>query len=332
MFPNVRLMIGALFASVVALTCGFGIFAAFRVNHEPLSRLPANTVALQLVANEVAGPPEAWTAPMAHQDGGDEVRIAAATSNAPRALLIRTAAIEPGHAWSLETIRSQLPSGAAEPPPPLSVSHPSPAAVIASPVPPRIPPPSLHVDKPIVTPAIAPIPMASTPSAVTPPSVTRPVLTASASAPPAPTPTATAPAAPKPTAPTPTARVAPSAPTTPAVVATIEQLPQADPRTLQPPGKPKKAAKAGRETSRPRPRKIVRKPIERRRVVRRRVVRQTATAAASPFGGSNFSTPVFSSAPTAFESQAANRRSRTATKSNTAGNGYGGTYAWPNNE
>lgn len=41
MFPNVRLMVMAVTASVVALSCGFGIFAAYRVNHEPLSRLPA---------------------------------------------------------------------------------------------------------------------------------------------------------------------------------------------------------------------------------------------------------------------------------------------------
>lgn len=55
MFPNVRLLVGALFASVVALSCGFGLFAAFRVNHEPLSRLPVGTSPVQFVANEVAG-------------------------------------------------------------------------------------------------------------------------------------------------------------------------------------------------------------------------------------------------------------------------------------
>ena len=41
MFPNVRLMIAATWASVVVLICGFGMFAAFRVSHEPLVRLPA---------------------------------------------------------------------------------------------------------------------------------------------------------------------------------------------------------------------------------------------------------------------------------------------------
>jgi hypothetical protein len=50
MFPNVRLMIAAVVASVVALSCGFAMFAAFRVNHEPLSRLAAGAAPLQLAA------------------------------------------------------------------------------------------------------------------------------------------------------------------------------------------------------------------------------------------------------------------------------------------
>lgn len=52
MFPNVRLMIAAVAASVVALSCGFGVFAAFRVNHEPLARL--QSVPLQLVVGNAA--------------------------------------------------------------------------------------------------------------------------------------------------------------------------------------------------------------------------------------------------------------------------------------
>jgi hypothetical protein len=50
MFPNVRLMIVAVLASVVAMSCGFGMFAVLRVNHEPLSRLPAGAP-LQLIAD-----------------------------------------------------------------------------------------------------------------------------------------------------------------------------------------------------------------------------------------------------------------------------------------
>src|ERR1700675_2710906 len=50
MFPNVRLLIAAVVASIVALSCGFAMFAAFRVNHEPLSRLATGTAPLQLAA------------------------------------------------------------------------------------------------------------------------------------------------------------------------------------------------------------------------------------------------------------------------------------------
>jgi hypothetical protein len=60
MFPNVRLMIAAVVASVVALSCGFALFAAFRVNHEPLSRLATGPAPLQLAAGNPipsVGPP-----------------------------------------------------------------------------------------------------------------------------------------------------------------------------------------------------------------------------------------------------------------------------------
>ena len=50
MFPNVRLLIAAVVASVVALSCGFAMFATFRVNHAPLSRLATGAAPLQLAA------------------------------------------------------------------------------------------------------------------------------------------------------------------------------------------------------------------------------------------------------------------------------------------
>jgi hypothetical protein len=57
MLPNVRLMIAATVASIVALMCGFGMFAVFRVNHEPFARLPAATAPLLLVADNAATAP-----------------------------------------------------------------------------------------------------------------------------------------------------------------------------------------------------------------------------------------------------------------------------------
>jgi hypothetical protein len=53
MFPDVRLMIAATLASIVALTFGFVVFAAFRVSHAPLERIPSTTP-LQLVTANAA--------------------------------------------------------------------------------------------------------------------------------------------------------------------------------------------------------------------------------------------------------------------------------------
>ncbi len=47
MFPDFRLMIAAAFASVVALVCGFGVFATVHVSHAPLVRMPPALALLQ---------------------------------------------------------------------------------------------------------------------------------------------------------------------------------------------------------------------------------------------------------------------------------------------
>jgi hypothetical protein len=57
MFPNVRLLVAAMIVSVVAVSCGFAVFAAFRVNHEPLAGLPSATAPLQLLASLSPSPP-----------------------------------------------------------------------------------------------------------------------------------------------------------------------------------------------------------------------------------------------------------------------------------
>jgi len=48
MFPNIRLMIVAIGASIVGICCGLGMFAAFRVNHEPFTRWSGGSPPLQL--------------------------------------------------------------------------------------------------------------------------------------------------------------------------------------------------------------------------------------------------------------------------------------------
>jgi hypothetical protein len=57
MFPNVRLLIAAMIATVVVLSWGFGMFAALRANHEPFARLPSGAAPLQLLASLSPSPP-----------------------------------------------------------------------------------------------------------------------------------------------------------------------------------------------------------------------------------------------------------------------------------
>ena len=82
MFPNTRLMIVAIFASIAVLICGFGIFAALRVNHEPLSRLPAGGAPPGFVADRAAptaGRP-AVAEPFGSRFQSSEAAIAAAAA------------------------------------------------------------------------------------------------------------------------------------------------------------------------------------------------------------------------------------------------------------
>jgi hypothetical protein len=63
MFPNVRLMIVAVLASIAGISCGLGLFATFRVNHDPLARLSNGNPTLQLAFNSVAEAPDNSAAP-----------------------------------------------------------------------------------------------------------------------------------------------------------------------------------------------------------------------------------------------------------------------------
>lgn len=93
MFPNVRLLIAAIIASVVTLTCGFGIFAAFRVNHEPLARLPAGAAPLRFAADQTAALSVAATEAFDHRFPAVE-----ATSNGGATTLAPAAAEPPEQA------------------------------------------------------------------------------------------------------------------------------------------------------------------------------------------------------------------------------------------
>jgi hypothetical protein len=108
MFPNVRLMIAASLASVVALICGFGTFAAFQVSHEPLVRLPSASAPLQLSPDNGATP-MAYAAP----EPFDRRFQISEAKNAAEAVDAFTRAIE--HRESLQSALSPAPEpGATE--------------------------------------------------------------------------------------------------------------------------------------------------------------------------------------------------------------------------
>lgn len=363
MFPNVRLMIGALLASVVVLCCGFGIFAAFRVNHEPLSRLPANTAALQLVAHEVAGSPSAWGAPVV-TGSVRELPIDAETANAPRPILVRTDAIDASDSWATGVVETKAASDTVAPRQSPAASQP-PSAMIA-PSTPRLRPmaTAFGVDKPLTTSApraillVSTAPVAETANPTEPASASTAIATVARSTVPgsiAPRSSASLAVSAMPQASsaesqsraadasqgaqdTTNVRPAPAVPE----VAAIEPLPKPDPRTMQPMhnARTKVAAletkiirRLAREPSRRTPRKIVRKPAERRRIVRRTIARPTTTAAAGLFGDTD-AAPVFLSAPDALQRQpASNGRSVRRTNPHADANHFGGgAVGWTNTQ
>jgi hypothetical protein len=131
MFPNVRLQIVAVFVSIVALTCGFGVFAAFRVNNEPLGRLPSAVAPLQLVAED-SGPPGSmpggsvsWGAPFGSQFRVSEVQISRTADNEPALTPVRHDATERPNVWAV------VPGGTANAPPPHALDSAAPPAAVS---------------------------------------------------------------------------------------------------------------------------------------------------------------------------------------------------------
>ena len=96
MFPNVRLMVVAILAAITGISCGLGLFATFRVNHEPLARLAEGSPPLQLALNNRSLGSEAGAPLEAGLPGKDAARlisvpvIIAAASPAPSPAPSRT--------------------------------------------------------------------------------------------------------------------------------------------------------------------------------------------------------------------------------------------------
>jgi hypothetical protein len=56
MLPDIRLLVVAVLAAIAGISCGLGLFATFRVNHEPLLRLSEGGPPLQLALDNRTAP------------------------------------------------------------------------------------------------------------------------------------------------------------------------------------------------------------------------------------------------------------------------------------
>jgi hypothetical protein len=178
MFPTFRLLIAATFASIVALTCGFAVFAAFGVNHEPLSRMPPNTAPLQLVADETAS-----GSPASPADGGlpyrpqpqrpSEAQAGGMEVSAPPVTPVRLDAVDLPHPGPTEAAKTEKPAPAAHDREAVSVASPVVEASPAASLPVAVtPPPSPAAPPPAPIKPSAPVAVSvAAPPANTPPSV-----------------------------------------------------------------------------------------------------------------------------------------------------------------
>jgi len=304
MFPNVRLLIAALLASVVALSCGFGVFAALRVNHDPLGRPLAGATALQLGASAAAATPATWGVPIDPGLRLSEAHIGAVATDASIVAPERGATSAPPNAanpWTAGTIKAQatdtssVPSVSAAQPIPISTVTALPSSAAPATAEPPAPPTSLTAravpSAPTAlssTPAAPPTSTASTTSQETPPVEAQS---------PQPAPDVVTKAAEQTPAVAPTiAAIAPAA--NPAPGAQPADVTGTVPDAATPAARPHE--KLVRRPERRTPRKVVRRPIE-RRVAKKRPVRRTSARAVTRSGNTSvFQEPVFQSAPDAF--------------------------------
>jgi len=139
MFPNVRLMIVAILASIFGISFGLGLFAVFRVNHEPFALLSAATVTPQLAFDSTA-PRSAMATPFGvrFQLDAPQSRVAAPTADTAPSGRDDGAAPQPAPAAASEPDSPSAPSSAApNPDAPLDAT-----AAMASETPPEQPAPA----------------------------------------------------------------------------------------------------------------------------------------------------------------------------------------------
>ena len=110
MFPNVRLIIVAMLASMASICCCLGVFAAFRVNHEPFAQLASGNPPLQLAfGNMVPARATDAVAPFGVRFQLDAPRSDATTPISAQEVRSPDAAKTDGAAVAVETPADQSP-------------------------------------------------------------------------------------------------------------------------------------------------------------------------------------------------------------------------------
>jgi hypothetical protein len=105
MFLNIRLLIVALFASIVVLSCELGVFAAFAVSPRPLTHMPTDSGSLLLVsAGGASGPARTRGAPVGTGMTSSSINTERTASNAPKLTPFRNRAVGSPHAQAASAV------------------------------------------------------------------------------------------------------------------------------------------------------------------------------------------------------------------------------------
>jgi hypothetical protein len=83
MIPTIRSMLVATLLTMTVLVGGFGLFAAFRVNHEPLARLPVAATPFQLAFVDAAPRALSFAPDQSHLESSEALRAVATAVSTP---------------------------------------------------------------------------------------------------------------------------------------------------------------------------------------------------------------------------------------------------------
>jgi hypothetical protein len=129
MFPNVRMMIVAVLASMAAVICAMAVFAAFGVTHEPFAQLPGDKPPLQLVFDHTVPAADGRALPFGVRF---QINAAAVDGEAQKAINIPLVSSAPAVAAAKQTVAdtNNTPPDVVKPP----AAAPAAAADTAKPV------------------------------------------------------------------------------------------------------------------------------------------------------------------------------------------------------